>query len=295
MKSVSESTADGGSNVVTFSDGKTVTIKNGSKGSAGANGSNGADGVSVSSVKQTTTSTADGGSNVVTVTLSNGTTSTFTVKNGSKGSTGSAGKTPVKGTDYFTEADKEEIVQQVITALGTPVFGTVDADNNIILTGELADGTYTVKYEDADGNVIDVGTISNIETSGTIPIEWGLGQINRDTGAITTTTGNEGCQHVHTQLIPFESGKKYSAVGINEGACGGYRVIYYTADGGYLGYGDDTKFGDTGVAWAGEKEIPVLYNAGAFRLRFYNLFYNNSYTNCFELNKKNFAISWSVV
>lgn len=35
VKSVSESTADGGSNVVTFSDGKTVTIKNGSKGSSG--------------------------------------------------------------------------------------------------------------------------------------------------------------------------------------------------------------------------------------------------------------------
>ena len=41
VKSVSESTADGGSNVVTFSDGKTVTIKNGSKGSPGAKGVDG--------------------------------------------------------------------------------------------------------------------------------------------------------------------------------------------------------------------------------------------------------------
>ena len=93
VKSVSESTADGGSNVVTFSDGKTVTIKNGSKGSTGSSG------VSVSSVKQTTTSTADGGNNVVTVTLSNGATSTFTVKNGSKGSTGAAGKDGADGKD----------------------------------------------------------------------------------------------------------------------------------------------------------------------------------------------------
>ena len=44
VKSVSESTADGGSNVVTFSDGKTVTIKNGSRGSMGATGSDGKDG-----------------------------------------------------------------------------------------------------------------------------------------------------------------------------------------------------------------------------------------------------------
>lgn len=37
VKSVSESSADGGNNVITFSDGKTVTIKNGSKGSKGDN------------------------------------------------------------------------------------------------------------------------------------------------------------------------------------------------------------------------------------------------------------------
>lgn len=126
VKSVSESSADGGSNVVTFSDGKTVTIKNGKTGAAGADGAAGKDGtngVGVSSVKQTTTSSADGGSNVVTVTLTNGTTSTFTVKNGSKGSTGAtgaAGKTPVKGTDYWTAADQASMVQQVIAAL--PVY-----------------------------------------------------------------------------------------------------------------------------------------------------------------------------
>lgn len=41
VKSVSESAADGGSNVVTFSDGKTVTIKNGTKGSTGSKGDKG--------------------------------------------------------------------------------------------------------------------------------------------------------------------------------------------------------------------------------------------------------------
>jgi hypothetical protein len=64
VKSVSESTADGGSNMVLFSDGKTLTIKNGSKGSPGA--------------------------------------------------------PPVKGTDYFTAADKAEMVNAVIAAL--PVY-----------------------------------------------------------------------------------------------------------------------------------------------------------------------------
>ena len=63
----------------------------GATGPQGETGPKGADGVSVSSVTQTTTSSADGGENVITVTLSNGTKSTFKVKNGSKGSTGDQG------------------------------------------------------------------------------------------------------------------------------------------------------------------------------------------------------------
>lgn len=114
VKSVTESSEDGGSNVVTFSDGKTVTIKNGSKGGTGATGSpgkngadgkdgytpvkgvdyfdgqpgrNGKDGTSVT-VQSVTESTADGGNNIVTFSDGN----TITVKNGSKGSAGKDGK-----------------------------------------------------------------------------------------------------------------------------------------------------------------------------------------------------------
>lgn len=170
IKQTTTSTADGGNNVITatLDNGTTETfnIKNGSKGSAGGKGDTGAAGVGIKSVVQTTTSSADGGNNVITVTKTDGTTSTFVVKNGSKGSTGAAGAkgadgyTPVKGVDYFTPADQESIVQQVIAALGTPVFGRVDENNNIILTGELTDGTYTFKYEDAEGNVVDIGTLN---------------------------------------------------------------------------------------------------------------------------------------
>ena len=51
VKSVSESTADCGSNVVTFSDGKTITIKNGSKGSTGSKGDKGDTGATGSAGK----------------------------------------------------------------------------------------------------------------------------------------------------------------------------------------------------------------------------------------------------
>ena len=69
------------------------------------------DGVGIKSVRQTTTSTEDGGTNVITVTLTDGTTSTFNVKNGSKGST------PVRGTDYWTEDDIATIKSYVDDAI----------------------------------------------------------------------------------------------------------------------------------------------------------------------------------
>lgn len=46
---------------------------------------------------QTTTSSVDGGSNVFTFNKSNGTSATFTVKNGSKGSVGAVGPTGAAG------------------------------------------------------------------------------------------------------------------------------------------------------------------------------------------------------
>ena len=64
---------------------------------------------------------------------------------------GADGKTPVKGVDYFIPADQEAIVQQVIAALGTPVFGRVESSNKIVLTGNVAAGTYEYWYEDENG------------------------------------------------------------------------------------------------------------------------------------------------
>lgn len=37
------------------------------------------------------------------------------------------------------------------------VVGNVDSANNIVLSGNLADGTYTVKYEMEDGSTVDIG------------------------------------------------------------------------------------------------------------------------------------------
>lgn len=67
------------------------------------------------------------------------------------------GGLPEKGVDYWTDEDQESIVQQVITALGMPVFGRVEEDNTIVLTGALVDGVYTFVYEDESGKVSTIG------------------------------------------------------------------------------------------------------------------------------------------
>ena len=92
----------------------------GQNGQDGKDGQNGKDGVGIQSVTQTTTSTADGGTNVITVQKTDGTSSSFNVRNGTRGSAGPAGadgKTPVKGTDYFTSADQAAMVEQVKNSL----------------------------------------------------------------------------------------------------------------------------------------------------------------------------------
>jgi len=173
IESITESDVDGGLNVVTFSDGKTLTIKNGSSG-VGSDGNDGENGISptvaVSKIGTTTTiaitdvngtqtatindgekgedgqscthswngttltvtsasgtssanlkgesgtsvvvsnvstSSVDGGSNVVTFSDGN----TLTIKNGQRGST------PIRGVDYYTEADKQEMINLVLAAL----------------------------------------------------------------------------------------------------------------------------------------------------------------------------------
>ena len=99
----------------------------------------------------------------------------------------------------------------------------MDADHNIILTGELADGTYVLKYEDAEGNVTEIGTLNHtyvpeptytnvlplaINTDGT---KYNGGQ-GWKTGARLNSSGAESTSSAEgvevTGFIPVKSGDK---------------------------------------------------------------------------------------
>ena len=106
---------------------------------------------------QTTTSNADGGSNVYTFTKSDGTTTTLTVKNGSKGSTGATGPAGPTGA---TGTGIESVVQTTTS--------TADAGTNVI-TVTLTDGTeltFNVK-NGSKGSTGSAGARGSLWYSGT--------------------------------------------------------------------------------------------------------------------------------
>lgn len=152
VKQTVTSTADSGTNeiTVTLTDGTASKfyVKNGSRGSAGTSGGGtgtGTDGVGIASVEQTVTSTEDGGTNEITVTLTDGSSSAFLVRNGTKGSKGDKGDTGAKGPqgekgdkgdpgatgpqgpagdDYvLSETDKQEIAELAAELVGVPEGG----------------------------------------------------------------------------------------------------------------------------------------------------------------------------
>jgi hypothetical protein len=79
-----------------------------------AQGAAGDAGRGIKSIVRTSGTGAAGTTDTYTVTYTDNTTSTISVYNGKDGT---PGKTPAKGTDYFTDADKAELVTQVIAAL----------------------------------------------------------------------------------------------------------------------------------------------------------------------------------
>lgn len=90
---------------------QTVPAIKGTDGNPGSKGDPGVDGFSPIAKVETITNGA-----TITITDKNGTT-TATILNGAKGDPGTNGTTPVKGVDYYTDSDKQEMVQLVLAAI----------------------------------------------------------------------------------------------------------------------------------------------------------------------------------
>lgn len=118
----------------------------GKDGADGSPGADGADGVGIQSVVQTTTSAEDGGTNVITVTKTDGSTSTFEVRNGSKGSDGEPGadgKDGQPGADGVTPNIQIGTVETLTAGSDATASITGTPENPLLNLGipKGADGT----------------------------------------------------------------------------------------------------------------------------------------------------------
>lgn len=128
----------------------------GDRGEKGEQGPKGNNGVGIASVVQTTTSSTDGGSNVMTVTLSNGTKSTFIVKNGLKGSQGEQGQKGDKGEQGIQGVQGIQGAQGPQGPIGlTGPRGEIGPKGEKGERGEI--GPQGPKGESGNGNM-DIGT-----------------------------------------------------------------------------------------------------------------------------------------
>lgn len=187
---------------------------------------------------------------------------------------GQDGYTPVKGVDYFTEEDKTEIINAIIGYFGgSPITGYVDENNNIIVTSNLEEGIYTVKYEMEDGSILDIGDLvleEEIIIINQIPISIDTdGTIYNGIGYKINTRINSSGNAVEmagvsvTGFIPVKTGDKIYMKGMYVNETSGYtRIAIYNASKGvvniniypasYVNEGNDIysyTISDTGAAY----------------------------------------------
>jgi len=136
---------------------------------------------------------------------------------GAQGEKGDDGYTPVKGIDYWTEADKGEIIQAVVDIMGGALIGYVDENNVIVLVGGLEEETYTVKYEMEDGSTIDIGelTLGTDKPKGNLAdptsTDWLTNtRLSSSKGCGTPATGS-----ILTNYIPAKAGDIIRVKGLN--------------------------------------------------------------------------------
>jgi hypothetical protein len=169
----------------------------------------GEDGVGISSIANTGT---NGNVDTYTITLSNGDTVTFTITNGTNGENGTNGKTPVYGVDYFTPEDIANIVKSVHESIGTPIFGIINAEKEILLSGkDVPIDNYTVAYINEDGSKTPIG-ILELDTNVYYPVTKTLTYCTISNSATKVAEGES-----YNATITANSGYELSSVKVTMG------------------------------------------------------------------------------
>ena len=182
------------------------TLENGSNIEKQISPYNGQGVVGIQSVVQTVISNSDGGTNVITVTKTDGTSSTFTVRNGSKGSTGAtgargatgaAGYTPVRGTDYWT-ADDIAAIQSYI-----------DEKATVFQTKSITDTGGYFHTDTVEGALQEIGAELagvNVLLGSGIQISFTIDDGGSNSGTFSAVSGETWTEWIGTGRLIFNNG-----------------------------------------------------------------------------------------
>lgn len=127
------------------------------------------------------------------------------------------------------------------------VVGYVDSENNIVLTGELAEGKYSLKYEMEDGSTVDIG-------------ELNLSSAPAYTNQIPISTDASG------NVLGYKTGYRLSISSGNESALADYEVTGFIP----CSYGDVIRIKDIyipeGTADDANHHYIGIYNSSKTKL-----------------------------
>lgn len=154
---------------------------------------------------------------------------------GIKGERGDDGHTPIKGTDYFTPADKQEIVKEAASLVEAPesVWEKVDGENGIRLKGTngTASGNHAISA--GDDKTASNGTEYKSVASGDHAVAFGYG--NTCSGR---TTLAQGLYNIVTGKDSAAFGQRNTVGGQQAFAVGMANEITAPRNGIALGYGN---------------------------------------------------------
>lgn len=122
-----------------------------------------------------------------------------------------------------------------------PILGYVDSENNVVLSGNLYNGNYTIKYETEDGTLIDIGslTLEELESPPTVEPGEETNYFDIKTALLNHRLGSSGSPSAFngmlvTDYIPVNSTmhrQRFSINGVTLIKSSNYnysvRVVYY--------------------------------------------------------------------
>ena len=137
-------------------------------------------------------------------------------------------------------AEVEAVVDEILDVQESLIYGDdlgeVDSDNSIVITADLPDGTYSVKYEMKDGTTVDIGELVPDNGEITEPVYTNyIHEVGYTTGTrLSLSSGGEttsgATDYECTGFIPVKVNDVIRIKNIDITAENATNIIFYDSD-----------------------------------------------------------------